>query len=268
MTLLADRLLIGEWTFPADWNTEKLIKDLRQAQRFKVQFDPADIVAELRGPEDARTQFLRQHLKLPYSLCWFEWEPVPGGGIEGCLCSDDNDVILITYFYCDSVGDLEHLGGVRFCSSLDDWGGIKVDDEYGDKSIQDMTPQEQTAFANLAIIVIQRTHWVIALVNSKNIVDRRQVTVKQPITRKRIKSKLPLYSHHIVQIKPSISASFSHAKNSANSKQVRAHLVRGHFKIRKSGAYWWNSFARGNANAGIVTHDYECLAPEPNARTS
>lgn len=39
--------------------------------------------------------------------------------------------------------------------------------------------------------------------------------------------------------------------------QHRAHLVRGHFKVRKSGVFWWMPFVRGNQKLGFVHKHYE-----------
>jgi hypothetical protein len=38
---------------------------------------------------------------------------------------------------------------------------------------------------------------------------------------------------------------------------ARMHLVRGHFKIRKSGVYWWSSFARGKTNTTVQRKEYK-----------
>jgi hypothetical protein len=38
---------------------------------------------------------------------------------------------------------------------------------------------------------------------------------------------------------------------------VREHLVRGHFKIRKSGIFWWSPHSRGQPNLGTVEKTYK-----------
>ena len=37
----------------------------------------------------------------------------------------------------------------------------------------------------------------------------------------------------------------------------RAHTVRGHFKIRKTGVYWWRPFIRGEVAEGFVGKSYK-----------
>src|SRR5262245_13639140 len=36
--------------------------------------------------------------------------------------------------------------------------------------------------------------------------------------------------------------------------EMRAHLVRGHFKLRRTGVYWWSSFVRGRGTGLIRQH--------------
>jgi hypothetical protein len=45
-----------------------------------------------------------------------------------------------------------------------------------------------------------------------------------------------------------------------NREAARQHLVRGHFKIRKTGVYWWAPFLRGDARHGTIKrHEYEVV---------
>jgi len=37
---------------------------------------------------------------------------------------------------------------------------------------------------------------------------------------------------------------------------TRLHTVRGHFKIRKTGIFWWPHFMRGDPQKGAITKDY------------
>lgn len=42
------------------------------------------------------------------------------------------------------------------------------------------------------------------------------------------------------------------------SREVaRQHLVRGHFKVRKGGVYWWSPFLRGDASRSVSRQGYE-----------
>jgi hypothetical protein len=46
----------------------------------------------------------------------------------------------------------------------------------------------------------------------------------------------------------------------AEHRELRAHFVRGHFKARKSGVFWWSPHARGDLSRGMVAKDYEVRA--------
>ena len=45
------------------------------------------------------------------------------------------------------------------------------------------------------------------------------------------------------------AAAKSHA---VSSTDLRRHIVRGHFKVRKGGIFWWRPCIRGSAAAGTV----------------
>jgi hypothetical protein len=38
--------------------------------------------------------------------------------------------------------------------------------------------------------------------------------------------------------------------------QLRAHFVRGHFKVRRTGVFFWSAYQRGNPALGFVHKDY------------
>lgn len=44
--------------------------------------------------------------------------------------------------------------------------------------------------------------------------------------------------------------------SSPMSENIRRHMVRGHFKQRSSGIYWWNPFLRCKKNEGYVEKSY------------
>lgn len=263
--LLADRLL-AENLSAITWNWNKFKSSLKVAQKFNVHFDPADIVEEIGGSGEKRETFLETYLKLPFENCWYEWQQSTDSAIEAMLCQQVEDRILMTYFAKDVDEKLSSFGGIRIVGDLKDWGAIEVDtDYYGDDNFDSLTEEQKTEFANIAIIAINRAYWVIALTNAKSIIERKFIEVKEPITRRRMSKKLPLFSHHVVKLRPSDSYGTERLSGDCASG-VRAHLVRGHFKICKTGLFWWSPFVRGSAKLGIVTHDY-LAEPIEQART-
>jgi hypothetical protein len=86
----------------------------------------------------------------------------------------------------------------------------------------------------------------IMLMNSRNLAEHepRPPPPKLNAARAR-RGKPPLlsYTHVRVRLTRALAA---RAGMAADARQPsRLHLVRGHFKIRKSGVYWWSPFARG-----------------------
>jgi hypothetical protein len=60
------------------------------------------------------------------------------------------------------------------------------------------------------------------------------------------------YTHIGIRLTRALGA---RAGMAADPRQAaRLHLVRGHFKIRKSGVYWWSPFARGQGTAPLDQH--------------
>jgi hypothetical protein len=57
--------------------------------------------------------------------------------------------------------------------------------------------------------------------------------------------KPPLLPYSITMLKLSKARERVGTSNAVDSRIARQHLVRGHFKVRKSGIYWWHHFVRG-----------------------
>ena len=94
---------------------------------------------------------------------------------------------------------------------------------------------------------------LLAVVNSRNLVkisDDDQDLTK--INRARVKrGKPPMLQFRKVTVSLSRGATARSAKSGDGSMPL--HVVRGHFKVRKSGIYWWSPFWRGDAAAGVVS---------------
>jgi len=70
--------------------------------------------------------------------------------------------------------------------------------------------------------------------------------------------RLPLFEHKVIRLK--LRGPERHALAASKGEQttpLRAHLVRGHFKVRKTGVFFWSPFVRGDAKAGVIDHRYE-----------
>lgn len=92
----------------------------------------------------------------------------------------------------------------------------------------------------------------LCLMNSKNCVAMEKAKLSKINARRLKKKKKPLLSYSTVTINLSkIDQHFADSQN-LSREEIRRHVVRGHFKLRKSGVYWWRPFLRGNIKIGQV----------------
>jgi hypothetical protein len=95
----------------------------------------------------------------------------------------------------------------------------------------------------------------IMLMNSRNLAVNhpRPIAAKLNKARK-ARGKLPLqdYTHVAIRLTRALAARAGHASDAYQPH--RLHLVRGHFKIRASGVYWWAPHARGQGAAPLTQH--------------
>jgi hypothetical protein len=87
------------------------------------------------------------------------------------------------------------------------------------------------------------------------------------LNRKRMKhNKLPYFEYKVLDIFVSPEAKTirrvhpdvmrSELMKWSSDKIRRLHKVRGHYKCRKSGIWWWNDFIRGSKTKGVIEKDY------------
>lgn len=92
----------------------------------------------------------------------------------------------------------------------------------------------------------------IMLLNSRNLTSAEKVPAPDKLNRQRAKKgRLPLMDYTTIRIKLSRSLA-QRAGAPGERSAARLHVVSGHFKVRKSGVYWWNDFTRGDPMQGVV----------------
>jgi hypothetical protein len=102
--------------------------------------------------------------------------------------------------------------------------------------------------------------WATALMllNSRNI--GRTVSLPADVKHKRgvLAGKYPVDTFKVCHLHERIAGwTGKTADPREHESAIRAHFVRGHFKVRKSGVYWWSPFVRGNRDLGTVHKTYE-----------
>ena len=75
---------------------------------------------------------------------------------------------------------------------------------------------------------------------------------------RRLRGKTLYFAHKTIQLKLSEEEQLLIKQTGARGES-RAHLVRGHFKVRKNGVFWWSFHIRGDAGKGWINKDYEVV---------
>lgn len=99
----------------------------------------------------------------------------------------------------------------------------------------------------------------LALLNSKNAIEVETTDLQKKNKCRARAGKVPLFSYHLICI-PS-RYKHQHIGSDRDGRELRAHFVRGHFKVRKTGIYFWSAFQRGNPALGFVRKDYIVARP-------
>ena len=98
----------------------------------------------------------------------------------------------------------------------------------------------------------------LALLNSRNACETLPGTPNNK--RCKLTGKPLLFDYHWV----CIPQRYKHRhlpSDDADPLQLRAHFVRGHFKARKTGIFFWSAYQRGNPKLGFVHKDYVLAQP-------
>jgi hypothetical protein len=93
---------------------------------------------------------------------------------------------------------------------------------------------------------------VILLLNSKNLTAVETVPAPERLNKQRArKGREPLLGYSTIRIKLSRTLA-QRAGAHGERNPARVHVVSGHFKVRKSGVYWWNDHTRGDPTQGVI----------------
>jgi predicted component of type VI protein secretion system len=97
---------------------------------------------------------------------------------------------------------------------------------------------------------------ILMLLNTRNGTTRQPADLVE-LNAARVKRGVrPLLEHWTLTLRLSEAQSRSLARAGVAAHEMRAHLVRGHFKIRRTGIYWWSPHIRGDAKLGTIHKAY------------
>jgi hypothetical protein len=102
---------------------------------------------------------------------------------------------------------------------------------------------------------------LLAMLNSRNPVVEHRAADLTKLNRARVRrGRTEFLPYNVTRLTMSRSQQRIADARGVSRDAARRHLVRGHFKVRKTGVYWWAPFLRGDATRGQVERkEYEVM---------
>jgi len=98
---------------------------------------------------------------------------------------------------------------------------------------------------------------MVGLLNTRNAVEIERVD-QVKLNKVRIKNgKLPLLEHKLLKIHHRVVRRVYNGAGRGDYAPMRGHFVMGHWKVRKTGIFFWHPFKRGDFSRGRVEKDYQ-----------
>jgi hypothetical protein len=100
----------------------------------------------------------------------------------------------------------------------------------------------------------------LAMLNSRNVIKNEAIDLSRLNKARKKRGKSPLLNYTKTKIVLSKARSNAASAQGIDHETARQHLVRGHFKIRRTGVFWWSPFIRGDIRKGTVEREeYEVI---------
>lgn len=136
--------------------------------------------------------------------------------------------------------------------------------DYGFPEPTGLRPEQYQQFYE-TIGQLARSDWagectyllaVIGLMNARNAVERTTTDISKLNRARKKRGDLPLFEHHVIKIHTRQQKRVLDGTTN-NHVAMRGHFVSGHWKVRKSGIFFWHPYKRGDFSLGRVHKDYE-----------
>jgi hypothetical protein len=113
-------------------------------------------------------------------------------------------------------------------------------------------------------------NWVFAtsfmiMLNARHALERTVEDLGRLNRRRLHASKRPLREFIVTRLDLSRGTTNRGIASGMSRDAARQHLVRGHFKTRKSGIYWWSPFVRGRSDQAVPRERYAVSARSATA---
>jgi hypothetical protein len=96
---------------------------------------------------------------------------------------------------------------------------------------------------------------VLGMLNAKNVAYQEKSNYTRLNKARAKNEKAPLFEHTVLKVRAQHRPSLVGSSDSNVHKEIRAHFVRGHFKTRRGGVFWWGPHMRGKY--GFKFKDYK-----------
>jgi hypothetical protein len=180
------------------------------------------------------------YARLPYPVTWIEWPRPGGGGIMGWLLEEERcgESIRIT-----KVMAIKTLGnGVPVCPD-DLRYGVSRDGAW--TTALDLTGRQKEIAQQIAVEILS----LLLLLNSRSQllgIEDAQADLERINHRRRMRGLPPKLAHQAIVF--DISRIVKRHGDGLSEKEAVAlrteALVRGHFKVRRTGVFWWSPYLR------------------------
>jgi hypothetical protein len=282
--MLIDQLLSNQILVKAGMLSAGLRGRLTKVTKFTARCDFA--MADEFGSSIDNLNKALPFARLPYNECWLEvaQEDRRSFAEAGPIEEGDSKIARVGYLLTQldhegswsaqlfwSFPETEAFAGVALPPSQHPSklvfdagearasGDIKKSIGFVDNGDQACNPMFGMFKANMGL-----SDWVgepdyivatLALLNSRNASEIVPVDMAKLNKRRKLVGKPLLFDYHELCI-PQRYKQRNVPSAGEDPVQLRAHFVRGHFKVRKTGVFFWNAYQRGNPSLGFVHKDY------------
>lgn len=257
--------LAGRVCRDGDWNTvpEIVRKQIANSEKFVVTLEALQVLDQLESMFNGDPSKYLAFAKLPYPAMWIEHDASEHTHLPkemtrvGWLYAESKDPGV--YLAVSFVG-FDHQGHAMGNTSF------TIDTNINEafcRPIANADPAKWKASltkdrTNTLNTLMEHAGLLICLLNCRNLLEIAPAPIsKNRQNTMRRAGRRPLFEFKTLQLKITQSQLANGEKQGLTRDQMRLHMVRGHFKKRKSGLYWWSPFMRGNIDLGVVQKNYQ-----------
>lgn len=217
--------------------------------------------------------------------------PVPMLKASGVLPRNASGILVMSLYYVDAVGwwSPSSAAGYIDADVASPMGDEFLIDNFHIRTVIDAVPvlveslyanfghlpkdAQQLAMLNDVADEVATAVRACLMLNTKNLAVVKVVEAPEKLNKKRAKNnKPPFFEYRTLDIFVSKTGrrfdrkrvDYGALRESFTNMRVdkKWGTVAGHFKLRKTGMFWWSDHARGNPEHGVVQKDYHVTIKE------